>query len=207
MPDWSRRRALHAIGTVAAAAVAGCSGRGDGFEDPPTDDRGDPVTDYELRKVREPSGEAIFWQSDEDDGERRVDDHAYVASADDASSVSFAPDSDAAAELASFVEATDFESASVLLESREVRECYDLEFRGAWRDGDGLRTAYCSRLRPADVACSAESRDVVGVGVRVPFSLADTSGFGSRWSSTCHPPAVGGSPSGGAASDGGGGGA
>ena len=211
MPNWSRRRALHAIGTVATVAVAGCSGGSDGFQVAAPDDRGDPVTDYELRKVRDSSGKAIFWRSDEDDRSseagRQTRSHAYVASEDDVASLSFAPDSDAAAELAAFVGETDFGSSSVLLESQGIQECYDLEFRGVWRDNDGLQTAYCSRLRPAGVACSTESKDAVGVGVRVPFSLADTSRFGTSWSSHCRPSPVGGSPPGGDTGDDGGDGA
>lgn len=199
MSDWSRRRALQALGTATTVAVAGCSTGGDGFEDPPDTGRGDPVEEYALRKVRETGGGALFWQRGEgggnggDDGgeERPPGGYEYVAAEDDVASLAFAPDSDAAAELSAFVAATDFESSSVLVQETAVRECYDLRLRGVWRDGDGLETAYCSRLRPADDACSTDARDTVGVAVRVPFSLADAGGFGSSWGSNCDSRPVG----------------
>jgi hypothetical protein len=207
MPDWSRRRALQALGAAAVGAVAGCSGGG-GFEDSPRGDR-EPVYDYAVRKVRRSDGGAVFWQSEDGDGtdeadeERRAVGYAYVSSSDDFEDVSFARDSDAAARLASFVAATDFESSSVLLQGSEVRECYELRLQGVFRDGDDLETDFCSALRPADVACSRERRHTVAVAIRVPFSLADASGFGSSWGSGCHGEPT---PVGGAAADSGGGG-
>lgn len=166
-----------------------------------------------MRKVRRSEGGAVFWRSEDggdDDGdegntdeERRPGGYAYVSSSSDLEDVSFASDSDAAAELLSFVEATDFESSSVLLQGSEVRECYELRLRGVFREDDGLETDYCSSLRSADVECDQESRDTVAVAIRVPFSLANASGFGSSWGSRCHrePLPVGGEATG----DGGGG--
>ncbi len=140
--------------------------------------------------MRRSDGGAVFWRSDderdEDEGEERsAAAHAYVSAPDDLESVSFAADGDAAADLESFASATDFESWSVLLQAREVRECTELRLRGVFRDGDGLETDWCSSLRPADVECDRDRMDTVAVAVRVPFSLADASGYGSSWSSGC----------------------
>ncbi|MFB6269855.1 MAG: hypothetical protein ABEH83_07925 [Halobacterium sp.] len=190
MSDWSRRRALQALGSAVVVSLAGCSSE-DSFEESSAESR-EPVTAYDVVKAREPEGGALFWRGERSEGEQGQHwGHAYVAGEADADEVSFVEGSEAAAELASFVAETDLASSSVLLEAREVRECYDLRLRGVWRDGNGLETQYCSSLRAADVSCSTDGRDTVGVAVRVPFSLADASGFGSGWSSGCDPQPVG----------------
>jgi len=195
MPDWSRRRALHALGATAAAALAGCSSESSEFDESPSRQRGDPVTDYDLRKVRARQPEELFWQGErsterEDDrpGDHtyRPGGHTYVGSADDLADVTFA-DSGAAAELASFTRGTDFESSSVILQARTVRECYAVRLRGVWREDDGLDTWFCSNLQPADVDCSADARETVGVGIRLPFPDDGFSSFGLRWSRSCDP--------------------
>jgi len=187
MPDWSRRRALHALGTATAVSLAGCIGDSDsdGFEEPPGRRRGERVTDYDLGTVRAAGADPLFWE-----GERATDDeprpggYTYVASEDDLAAVSFA-DGDAAAELAAFVRATDFGSESVLVLARPVRECYDLHVRGVWREDGGFETSFCSRLRAADAACSRDAEQTVGVAFRFPFVEDDVTSMGSRWSSSC----------------------
>ncbi|MUV61064.1 hypothetical protein, partial [Halobacterium sp. CBA1126] len=154
MPDWSRRRALHALGTAAAAALAGCSGEEEsGFEEPPGDRRGDPVTDYEVHRVREPPAGPLFWRGER--SRNRAGGHLHVAEPADLEDVTFA-DRETAAELAAFVRETDLETESVVVQSRAVRECYELRLSGVWRDGDDFETSFCSELRPADVACGRD---------------------------------------------------
>ncbi|CQH57287.1 uncharacterized protein HHUB_2509 [Halobacterium hubeiense] len=186
MPDWSRRRALHALGTATAVALAGCSSSDDdGFEEPPGGGRGDRVTDYELRTVRASAAEPVFWKGERPaDGEPSVGGHAYVATEDDLADVSFG-DGGPAEELEAFVRATDYGSESALLQQRPVRECYDLRFRGVWREDDGFQTSFCSYLRPADVACSSGDRQTVAVAIRFPFVEDDVTSMGSSWSSSC----------------------
>ncbi|MCD2203503.1 hypothetical protein [Halobacterium sp. KA-6] len=186
MPTWSRRRALQALGTAAAATLAGCSGEeSSGFEEPATRRRGEPVTDYSLHTVRQSSVEPLFWRGERSTRtERRPGGHIYVSDEDDLDDVSFA-DSDTAAELRAFVQETDYDSESVLVQSRAIQQCYDLRLRGVWREDDGLQTSFCSSLRPADAACSRDAEETVGVGIRLPFSGEDFSSFGSRWSKSC----------------------
>lgn len=174
------------------AALAGCvGGDGGGFDDPPGQRRGQRITDYERLTVRDRDADPVFWRAGDDDEEESaashspVGAHVYVASEEDLEGVAFA-DTEPASELAAFVRETDFDGESVLLESTVVRECYSLRLRGVWREDDGgLETSFCSALRPADAACSADAEDAVGVGIRLPFSLDDVGGFGSQWSSSC----------------------
>jgi hypothetical protein len=191
MADWSRRRALHAVGTATAVALAGCSG--DTRErDSRRSRRGDPVTDYDLRKVRDSDGGPLFWSDERpaaDDG--IPGGYAYIGSTSELAEVSFASGSEAAQSLASFVGDTDFEAAAVLLQARGISECYEARFRGLRRRSDGLHTSFCRRLRPADVTCRRDAEDTVGVALRVPFPDAEFTSFGSRWSGTCEPRPVG----------------
>lgn len=187
MPDWSRRRALHALGATAAAALAGCNGRDDsgGFDEPPGRQPGEPVTDYELRKVHTSGTDPLFWEGERSaDGERRASGYVHVGSEDDLDDVTFA-DSDPAAELAAFVRETGFGDESVLVQARPVRECYDLRLRGVWREEDGLQMAFCSSLRSADAACDRDAERTVGVAVRLPFPDEGFNSYGSQWSSDC----------------------
>jgi len=191
MPDWSRRRALQAVGTVTAVALAGCTGGGD-TADPPTRRHGDPVTDYDLLQVRDPDATQLFWRGDRETADGRVGGgYEYVDSESTLDGLSFASDSDAAADLSAFAFATDFDERSVLLLARQVAECYEAEFRGVWRDDDGLETAFCQQLRPADESCSREGEDAFGVALRVPFADAEFTSFGSHWSGDCGPKPVG----------------
>lgn len=191
MPDWSRRRALQALGTTAAVALAGCSGEeSGGFEESSARRCGDPVTEYELQTVRQSTVEPLFWRGERStEGERRPGGNLYVSAADDLDDVTFA-DSDTAAELAAFVRGTDFDSESVFVQTRAIQQCYDLRLRGVWREDDGIQTSFCSSLRPADAACSRDEEETVGVGIRLPFTGEDFSSFGSRWSSNCNGPPV-----------------
>lgn len=188
MPDWSRRRALHALGATAAAALAGCNAQtsdSGAFDEPPGRQRGEPVTDYELRKVRAFDLEPLFWRGERGtENEPRPAGHLFVGSEGDLEDLMFA-DADPAAALASFVRGTDFESESVLVHERPVRECYDIRLRGVWREEDGVQTSFCSTLRPADVACSRDAQQTVALAIRLPFPGDGLSSQGSQWSSDC----------------------
>jgi len=204
MPDWSRRRALQAVGTVTAVALAGCTQGGESA-DPPTRRHGDPVTDYDLLQVRDADATQLFWRGDPETADGRVGaGYEYVDSASTLEDLTFASDSDAAGDLFAFASATDFDERSVLLVARPVAACYEAEFRGVWRDDDGLETAFCQQLRPADESCSREGEDAFGLALRVPFADAEFTSFGSQWSGDCGPKPVGIAE--GRNSDGGGGG-
>lgn len=187
MTDWSRRRALHAVGTVAAIALTGCTENGDAA-DPPTRLHGEPVTDYDLLLVRDPDAPQLFWRGEREgaDGRARVE-HLYATSESGLEEASFASDSEAAADLSAFASATDFEERSVLLQARPVAECYEPEFRGVYRDGDGLETSFCRQLRPADESCGSQAEDAFALGLRLPFADDEFTSVGSQWDGDCEP--------------------
>lgn len=194
MPDWSRRRALQAAAATGAFALAGCSGESSRSTSVPPA-RGDPIpaSDLEVRFVRDTDGEPLFGVDDEFDGEDGDDTPTdagpgtaaeHLTDVEDRERVRFRS-TPAAAELREFVEGTDLESGSVYLLQRPVGECYEARLVGVYREDDGVDADFCRALRPADVDCSADARDTLGVGVRLPFPGDSFSGLGTGWSSDC----------------------
>ena len=201
MPDWSRRRALQAVATAGALALAGCSGESGSSSEVPHE-RGDPVppVDYEVRFVRDRDGRSLFRVGDdegdrgdsgEDDEPAEIRSHTeYLTDERDREELTFRS-TEPASDLRAFVEGVDLDSRSVFLLQRPIGECYEARLVGVYRETDGVDVDFCRALRPADVECSADDRDVLGVGVRLPFSGESFSGYGTGWSGGCeHRPVV-----------------
>lgn len=187
MPDWSRRRALHALTSAATLALAGCGGQTSSESSYPSP--GLRVTDYELQRVRDPQNRAVVQQRETEDeptseGNRLYD---HVTSEDGLESYKFASDIDGAEALASFCQATNFESDSLFLHQLSVGACYAVELVDVRRESDGIMADFCRSLRPADVACRADEEATVALAIRLPFSGEDFSGVGVGFSSDCPP--------------------
>ena len=181
MPDWSRRRALRTVAAAGSLALAGCSGEASHSTDPPPD-RGEPVSDYQVRFVRETDGDRLF---ETDDGSGDVPhEMEYLTGEDERDDLAFRSTT-AATELRSFVDATDFEAESVFLLQRSIGECYQANLVTVYRESDGVDAGFCQELRPADVDCSAEAEDTVGVAIRLPFTGDGFNSVGSGWSGDC----------------------
>jgi hypothetical protein len=196
MPDWSRRRALQATASAAALALAGCSGETSrsGSSGPAN---GELVTDYEVQKVRSADGAVLFREADVEtaseaadertaERRRRVQQYEHVTDRRDLEDLAFATDVSEAATLEEFTTATDLESESVFLLQRGVSACSTLELVGVRREPDSVHVDTCSDLRPADVECEADDRDVVAFAIRLPFPGDEFNGMGAGWSSSCH---------------------
>lgn len=195
MPDWSRRRALQAVATTGAFALAGCSGESSSSSSVPRE-RGDPVppSDLEVRFVRDTDGEPLFAVGDDRNRDANGDEgpadpgrgFEHLTDAEDRERVTFRS-TEPAATLRWFVEGTDLEARSVYLLQRPIGECYEARLVGVYREDDGVDADFCQALRPADVECSADARDTLGVGIRLPFPGDSFSSRGAGWSSDCGP--------------------
>ena len=194
MSDWSRRRALQAVAGAGALALAGCSGEASSSNEIPRD-RGEPVppSDLEVRFVRDTDGGSLFEvESEVDDGEATEDGGVrgrptrseYLRGAESRDRVTFRSTA-AAEELRAFVDGADLESGSVYLLERPVSACYEARLAGVYREDDGVDADLCQSLRPADLACSADGMDTVGVGIGLPFPGDGLSGHGWSWSGGC----------------------
>lgn len=186
MPDWSRRRALHALATSTTAVLAGCSGERSHSRQSVRGRGRTPITDYTALKVRDPDGDPIFWSGEEpDDPQQARRGRVYVTSSEEISELTFAPESEDAATLNAFVTSTDYEQRSVSLHSTVIPECNTLRLQSVAREPDGYHTSFCSEPRPADVECDADRKDTVAIAIRLPFPGDDLGSSGSRWSSRC----------------------
>ena len=181
MPGWSRRRALQAATAVGTFSLAGCSGESSRSREVPRT-RGDPVpaSDLDVTFVRD--AEPLFAVGEDGTGDGRAIE--YLTDETDREELTF-HSSEPADSLREFVDGTDLGSRSVYLLQRPVDECYETHLVGVYRETDGVDAEFCQTLRPADVDCSAESREVVGVGVRLPFSGDSFGGYGAGWSGDC----------------------
>jgi len=188
MSDWSRRRALQAVAAAGSFVLAGC-GDTSGIEDAPPENR-DRVTNYETILVRNSDRNRLFGSGDGEADQRDPDDgvseYHHLNAPDDLHGIQFRDVSGATA-LQSFVTETDLESKSVFLTQQLVRECYEPRLVGVFRTEDDVDADFCVTLRPADVACTAGTRDVVAIAIRLPFAGDAINSVGSGWSSDCEP--------------------
>ena len=192
--DWSRRRVLRTVAAAGTFGLAGCSG-GPGSPGSPPGDRGEPVpaTDLEVLFVRDTDGEPLLTIENgsgvganpgDGDIEGRRTRGEYLRDAESRDRVAFRS-STAAAELAAFVDGTDFGSGSVYLLERPVSACYEAHLVGVYRGDGGVAADLCQSFRPADFVCSAGGVDTVGVGVRLPFPGDGLSGHDWYWRGDC----------------------
>jgi len=188
MSNWSRRRALQAAIAVGTLSLAGCSGSTSSSEEV-SSDRGDPVSDVEVRFARDTRGNHLYDAKRGNEGEPdpEAGETLHLTSDDERDAVTFRP-TDPATELRSFVDDTDLDSESVYLLEEPIDACHEARLLGVYRESDGVDAEFCRGLRPADVDCSDGDRDRVGVAIRLPFPGDEFTSIGSRWSSDCDRP-------------------
>lgn len=192
----SRRQVLH--GALAAlSGAAGCSGTADpdgtdreaepGADADRARDRG-TVRDPTVRKPRNPDGGPVVVERGDEErrgiGRELVGDRARVEE------LAFAPGvpREDARPAREFLEATDFEEASIYVTHASIDSCYRYRVHSVSWDRPGRRVEYeyCRELRPPDVRCRAESRETVGLLFRIPAPLdVDLRGSGSSGRSPC----------------------
>ncbi|MBX0322039.1 hypothetical protein EGH21_03230 [Halomicroarcula sp. F13] len=190
----SRRRILTALSSGAAAALAGCQFDTDAAPPPTVDgDDGRTVEDYEAKHVRNTDGAVLYTRRDTiptetDDAERalRGSDHLVTRASFEEATFGSVPE---ARELRSFVGETDFETHAVYLFTTAVDACHEIRITSMQQDRDGdPHGHFCQARRPADVACSTDDTDSVGIAIRFPFTGEQTSGHGTGMSSHCRGP-------------------
>lgn len=181
MPDWSRRQLLQAAALPTLGALAGCSESND-----QTDERVDPsirskepITNYEMTKVRNKSGAALAGSNS-----NSADAETYDHITKEETIPSFTSVSEARA-LERFVRDTDFATQSILLLVRTIPECYRLRLVSASKEDDGVDSRYCRDMRPADVSCDQDATDTVGIAIRLPLAGDSFNSLGMGFSSSC----------------------
>lgn len=196
MPELTRRRALLAVAS-GAAALAGCAGESErAVIDHRTDER--PIEDYEVRHVRNEDAAVLFTRREElptptdDERDRRVrSERSVIVSEEDLAELTFgdAPETE---QLRSFAAATDFDSSSLYLFAMGVDDCYEIRLQSLTVGRDDLETGdlhpraqFCRTYRPADVECDVEETHTVGFAIRLSIAAERSTGSGHGMSNSC----------------------
>lgn len=192
----SRRRLLTAGGGCLSVALAGCAGLDGSESSSGTGVDGDrPIEsthDYESMSIRV-DGDDPFVYPSEDDAETADDGPGWrfrarflLVDEDDAAALWIDPDIDGTADARAFVEATDFDAASVFVDQRTIDDCYRRRLRGVRAAADSLGTDYCRELKAPTTPCEADKTVVEAVFVRVhrPYDEAPSS-RGSSQGTSC----------------------
>jgi len=184
MPDWSRRQTLSTLAGGLAAALAGCRGTDSSDGSPDRFER--RVENYEVKRVRDEDGAALFTRHDEfPDG--HAGGYHHLKSTEHLAELTFA-DVTAARTLREFSADTDFEERSIYLFAQSVPACYTVELRHVEVDRNGPSAQFCRDLRPVDVECETDAEHTAGYAIRLPFTGENHSGMGSGMSSSCSRP-------------------
>lgn len=180
MVPHTRRRLLQGAAAL-AAGLAGCNGSSSGVSSSNhPDDAENLETDPEGYALRNADNAPVAWFASSEtstappttEREPRISERetGLVATAERASRLRFA-DVDGVDGARSFVEETDFDRETVLLETRLVRECFRLDLCAITWSATSYHTYFGRTYRPADVACRTDANDRVAQLVRIPDTL------------------------------------
>lgn len=204
-----RRRLLAAGSGLLSAAIAGCAGdsssSGTVVE---SDERGgtfESSHEYESLFVRSDGGNHFIYRNEDDANEaaEAEDEDGYVSpagrstlfvlDADDVADLWVdASDADTeASDIRAFVDETDFETQSIVVEQRTIEDCYDRRLLGVRASDDDFRTQYCRSLKEPTTPCEADKTVMEAIVLRVdrPYDESPSS-RGSSESGSCRRPIV-----------------
>jgi hypothetical protein len=130
-----------------------------------------------MVRLRTDTDRAPIWLASEDGGERpdRSEERLHISSevidtTDRADRVRVAQGA-GRDRVQSLVDATDFESETLYLETNRVDECFELTLCSiSWRPDD-VQTDYARTIRPYDEACTADKRVYEARLIRIPAAL------------------------------------
>jgi hypothetical protein len=191
MPSITRRRALHGAAAL-LAGFAGCSGESSSSSSYPPAPTGNVELNPESYSLRNDDPGPTVWTGERPtaaDGEERIRhrDNLFVTSAAEAAAVSFA-DVDGVGGARDFLDATDYDAATVYAEQWRIDECFAPDICSIQWSSDDVETNYARRYRDADVACAADAADGIVTLIRIPeaFDPSGVDGYGSSYGSgTC----------------------
>ncbi|GAB3663486.1 hypothetical protein GCM10028856_01260 [Halopiger thermotolerans] len=193
----SRRRLLATAGSTLALAVAGCAGS-DGSGTTVEHSTSDGTTlesshEYESIAVRAAENESFVHRdeeaaeaADDRDGYRSSWKRVFVVDDEAAAALRIETNERDANRIREFVEATDFENASIVVEQRPIEDCYRRRLLAVQAGGDEVRTEYCQTLKDATTPCEAGKELIEAIVIRVhrPYDEAPSS-FSSSESHAC----------------------
>jgi len=187
----TRRSLLHGVAGF-AIALAGCSGLSGSGESTRTASDGSAPdgpgsgseTDPETLLVRSDTDRPPIWHGDRSDTTpRRTDptnDSVVVDTAGKADRLSVVDGVDRD-RLDPFLDATDFESETLYLQTVRIEECFRLVLCQIEWQSDEITTDYIRRIRPYTDPCAVETRVAEARLIRIPDALDadDVNAFGT----------------------------
>lgn len=196
----SRRGLLATACSALALTGAGCAGS-DGSETTVEHSASEETTlesthEYESIAVRSADNEVFVYRDDEaaeaaDDRDqyRSRRNRVFVVDDEAATALRIETNERDASEIRQFVEATDFERESIVVEQRPIEDCYRRRLVAVRADDDEFRTEYCQTLKDATTACEADKKLVEAIVIRVqrPYD-EEPSSYASSESHTCRDP-------------------
>jgi hypothetical protein len=154
-----------------------------------------PTVDYESLTVRASSERPFVSyriETEESDDDPNPDDESYtkelLTTAADAERVTFGRSADDVDDARAFLADTDFERDVVFLHEQPVSNCRELAVNYVSTTADSFDVEFCTPLRPADVDCSVDRRDVVAALVRFPLRTDTVSSYSVGGGRDCRRP-------------------
>jgi hypothetical protein len=182
------RRSLLQAATALTAGLAGCGGFNSGSSSrsdtvaagnagpPDSNSDTDPPQFLARAGIARPTVRLVDPDEEtakDDDPDRRgpQESYAVIDSRETADRLTVADGVDTDGELESFLEATDFDTETLYLQTHAVQECFRLELCWVSWGPDEIRTDYARTLRPYDETCAAEDRAFESRLIRLPVAL------------------------------------
>lgn len=192
--DHSRRKLLAAGGAL-SATLAGCTGFvGSERATHNATEGGEPMPSdaYESLVLRSDEPELFVYPADDPPGDESDRTHPFrrsvrfVLSEDEAAALEI--DADDADDARAFLDATDFETESVVIDHREIDDCYRRHIQSVQASPDDFRTQYCRSLMEPTTPCEADLTVMEAIFLRVQHAYDDApSSRASSESMSCPP--------------------
>ncbi|AGB37489.1 hypothetical protein [Natronococcus occultus] len=186
------RRQLLAAGSCLPAVLAGCAGPGESSTTHNTTDGGEPMASDEYDSLTLRADDDVVFVYPNDDPPDETDESRsrprrnveFVLSRSAAEDLRI--DADGIEDARAFLEETDFETESVVVEQRPIEDCYRRHVLGVRAEADEFRTRYCRTLRSPTTPCEADRTVMEAIFLRIRRSYDDRpSSRGSSESGSC----------------------
>ncbi|MHC3438936.1 hypothetical protein ACYJ1Y_12760 [Natrialbaceae archaeon A-gly3] len=187
----SRRQLLAGVGGCLSIVIAGCTGRDSGtsIEMNESDRPSRYSEEHEAMTVRSgDDSQFVYWdgeEPDEDDDDTPIPGRGrlFVLEEADVSDLRIDEDNEA---VQAFLDDTDFETESVIVDNRLIKDCYERYVLGVRTESDRVRVQYCQTLKEPTTPCDADREIMEAIFIRIGRAYDDApSGWGSSESMTC----------------------
>jgi len=197
------RRQLLAGASGLTVALAGCTGSEESESSSGSDRttrRSGSTDEYKSLFVRFTDDDHFVYRNEDEATEAETDTSAtysrsplFVLSETDAAELWIDPNlaADKERELRHFLEATDFESQSIVVLQWTIEDCYERHVMGVRARDDDFETSFCRSLKAPTTTCEADRELMEAIVLRIDRACAERpSSSGSSESASCRGPTI-----------------